>query len=132
MSAAASPSRAAVDVLPDTITERKARPDVNTITGSWLLRMKTPLGTIEAEYRFDEDGGVVHGLASDGDNTTELTDITVHDVPNGERVTWRQRITKPLRLNLEYDVTVSGDTLSGESRAGRLPGTPVTGARTSA
>ncbi|MGW7492395.1 hypothetical protein [Streptomyces sp. NPDC054786] len=35
--------------------------------------------------------------------------------------------TKPLRLNLSFAVTVDGDTLSGTSRAGRLPASKVTG-----
>lgn len=103
---------------------------MSTIAGTWLLRMKTPVGTIEADYRFAVQDGVMQGSASGAGETTPLTDITVEDGPEGQRVTWRQRITKPLRLNLEYDVTVRGDTLSGESRAGRLPRTRVTGART--
>ncbi len=105
---------------------------MSTIAGTWLLRMKTPVGTIEADYRFEEEDGVIRGSASGGGETTALTDIAVKDGSDGERVTWRQRITKPLRLNLEYDVTVNGDTLVGESRAGRLPRTRVTGQRTSA
>jgi hypothetical protein len=105
---------------------------MSTIAGTWLLRMKTPVGTIEADYRFENEGGVIRGSATGGGETTELTDIAVVDVPDGQRITWRQRITKPLRLNLEYDVTVSGDALAGESRAGRLPRTRVTGERISA
>ena len=105
---------------------------MSSIAGTWLLRMKTPVGTIEADYHFEEEHGVVRGRASGRGETTPLTDVAVEDGPDGERVTWRQRITKPLRLNLEYDVTVNGDTLTGESRAGRLPGTPVTGVRTGA
>jgi hypothetical protein len=61
-----------------------------------------------------------------------LTDIVVQDNPTGQRVTWRQSVTRPLRLNLEFDVVVDGDGLSGESRAGRLPRTRVTGERTTA
>ncbi|GAA4180694.1 hypothetical protein [Gryllotalpicola koreensis] len=102
---------------------------MSAITGTWLLRMKTPVGTIEAEYRFEEDDGVLCGSARGNGETTPLTDIAVTDGAEGERVTWRQRITRPLRLNLEYDVIVTGDTLVGESRAGRLPRSRVTGER---
>jgi hypothetical protein len=105
---------------------------MSTIAGTWLLRMKTPVGTIEADYQFEDEGGVIRGSASGGGETTTLTDIVVEDGPGAQRVTWRQRITKPLRLNLEYDVTVNGDALAGESRAGRLPRTRVTGERISA
>ncbi|MEU8203520.1 hypothetical protein [Streptosporangium sp. NPDC049046] len=105
---------------------------MSAIAGTWLLRMKTPVGTIEADYSFEEEDGGIRGSASGGGETTPLTDVAAEDGPAGQRVTWRQRITKPLRLNLEYDVTVNGDVLTGESRAGRLPRTRVTGERTSA
>lgn len=102
---------------------------MSTIAGSWRLRMKTPVGTIEADYFFDDESGVIRGSARSGSETTPLTDIGVEDRPDGQHITWRQRITTPLRLTLDYDVTVDGDTLTGESRAGRLPRTRVTGER---
>lgn len=101
---------------------------MNTIVGTWLLRMKTPIGTMEATYTFEEADGVLKGSASGAGEATPLTDLAA----SGDRVTWRQRITRPMRLNLDYDVTVNGDSLSGESRAGKLPRTSVTGERISA
>jgi hypothetical protein len=100
------------------------------LTGTWHLRMKTPIGTIDADYRFAETGGGVTGTAVGAGEETTLEDVVRTTTADGERLTWRQRITKPLRLNLEYDVTVTGDTLAGHSRAGRLPRTAVTGERT--
>jgi len=37
---------------------------MDTLVGTWLLRMKTPFGTTEADYRFEEGDGVIHGSAS--------------------------------------------------------------------
>ena len=34
-----------------------------------------------------------------------------------------------MRLNLEFDVVVDGDRLTGHSKAGRLPRSAVTGVR---
>ena len=95
---------------------------MNDITGTWRLRMSTPIGPIEADYEFTRTGDHLTGTA-DG---TPLENLEAHP---GDRYTWSQRITKPLRLNLTYDVTVTGDDLTGESRAGRLPRTEVTGRR---
>lgn len=95
------------------------------ITGTWRLRMRTPIGTIDADYRFEEAEGVLTGTATGSGERVLLADVTA----DGNRVTWSQRITKPIRLNLTYDVTVTGDHLTGHSRAGRLPPTPVTGER---
>ncbi|MEU4235743.1 hypothetical protein [Actinoplanes sp. NPDC026619] len=94
-----------------------------SIAGVWHLRMKTPIGTIDAEYRFTESDAGLTGTASGAGEDVVLENV----VADGDRVTWTQRITKPLRLNLAYDVTVTGDRLTGHSRAGRLPRSQVTG-----
>ena len=103
---------------------------MSAITGDWHLRMKTPIGTIEADYRFTETLAGPIGTATGAGEEVVLRDITRAVVDSGERVTWRQSITKPLRLHLDFDVTVAGDRLSGYSRAGRLPRTQVSGERT--
>jgi hypothetical protein len=59
------------------------------------------------------------------------TDVVRTTTADGERVTW-QRIIRPMRLNLAYDVTITGETLAGHSRAGRLPRTAGTGERAGA
>jgi hypothetical protein len=55
----------------------------------------------------------------------ELADL-VHD---GNRLTWAQSITRPMRINLTFDLTVDGDQLTGTAKAGRLPGSKVVGHR---
>lgn len=113
---------------------------MSTIIGTWKLHMKTPVGTIHADYRFEEVDGVLRGTATAMDRgestSTAVTDIVVEQTAggdgDGQRVTWRQAITRPLRLNLAFDVRVTGDALVGESRAGRLPKSAVTGERATA
>jgi hypothetical protein len=34
----------------------------------------------------------------------------------GNRLTWAQSITKPMRLNLTFDVTIDGDQIHGTSK----------------
>ncbi|WP_040795912.1 hypothetical protein [Nocardia higoensis] len=102
---------------------------MSSITGAWRLRMKTPIGTIEADYDFTDTSTGISGTASRAGEHVVLHDIVCEPGPDGERVTWRQSITEPLRSNLEFDVTVTGDTLTGHSRAGRLPRSKVTGER---
>nr|WP_317891263.1 hypothetical protein [Paenibacillus oceani] len=45
------------------------------------------------------------------------------------RLTWQLRITKPLRLNLKFEVSVDGDRMTGTAKAGMLPASKVTGKR---
>jgi hypothetical protein len=101
---------------------------VSSILGTWDVSMKTPIGTLHAVYVFADDDGVLAGSASTAVETVPLAAI----VRDGSRVTWRQSVTRPMRLNLDFDVVVDGETLTGHSRAGRLPRTTVTGARRTA
>ncbi|MGK8465273.1 hypothetical protein [Nocardia cyriacigeorgica] len=72
-----------------------------------------------------EQHGILTGVAHGAGEDVPLVDIS----RNGDRLTWRQAITKPMRLNLAFDVTVDGDTLRGTSKAGRLPASKVVGER---
>jgi hypothetical protein len=92
------------------------------LIGSWDLVIKTPIGSLQILYTFTEDGGIV-GTATGKSETVPLRDITIA----GQRVTWKQSVTKPMRLNLDFDVVVDADKLSGHSKAGRLPRSTVTG-----
>ncbi|HYZ53102.1 MAG TPA: hypothetical protein VE733_06270 [Streptosporangiaceae bacterium] len=78
---------------------------------------------------FEDRGDGIAGTARGRGEDVPLRDITSTPHPPGERVTWTQSITKPLRLNLAFDVLVTGDALTGISRAGRLPASKVTGQR---
>lgn len=96
-----------------------------SILGDWDVTIKTPIGPLAVAYTFTELNGDLVGTATGRDETVPLHGIVV----DGQRITWRQSVTKPMRLNLDFDVTVDGDRLTGHSRAGRLPRSPVTGQR---
>jgi hypothetical protein len=100
--------------------------DVNVV-GDWDVTIKTPIGSLAVIYTFTEQDGTVAGIATAKDEKVPLQGIVV----DGQRVTWRQSVTKPMRLNLDFDVVVDGDRLTGHSRAGRLPRSAVTGRRRS-
>ncbi len=96
-----------------------------SVAGVWNIIIATPIGTQSVVLELTESGGVVAGIATGGAESMPL----IAPVLDGDRLTWTQSITKPLRLNLTFDVTVDGDTLSGTSKAGRLPASKVTGRR---
>ncbi|MBJ6612717.1 hypothetical protein NC658_24295 [Streptomyces griseoincarnatus] len=101
-----------------------AHPD-RTAEGVWDLTVATPIGRIKAVVEFRRRDGALTGVASGAGEDVPLRDIAV----DGTLVTWKQSVTKPLRLNLAFAVDVRGDTLEGTSRAGRLPASKVTGTR---
>ncbi|WP_375390247.1 hypothetical protein [uncultured Amnibacterium sp.] len=102
---------------------------MTTLPGNWILTIRTPIGAIEAHLTFSGDDGAITGTATGQFETVDLVDVRASPTDQGERVTWMQLITKPVRLNLEFDVVVEGDTMRGFSRAGRLPKSAVTGDR---
>ena len=96
-----------------------------SILGDWDVSIKTPIGTLAVLYTFTESDGTIAGTATGKDETVPLQDVVI----DGQRMTWRQSVRKPMRLNLDFDVTVDGDRLTGHSRAGRLPRSAVMGER---
>ncbi|MEE2056012.1 hypothetical protein [Rhodococcus artemisiae] len=95
------------------------------VEGTWKLTISTPIGTMTAVVEFHRRDGVLTGTAHGAGEQVPLHAVVL----DGDRLTWKQAITKPMRLNLAFDVTVDGDTLHGTSKAGRLPSSKVTGAR---
>ncbi|MER7010292.1 hypothetical protein ABT324_02535 [Saccharopolyspora sp. NPDC000359] len=94
-------------------------------TEIWNLTISTPIGKIGAVIELREQDGTWSGTARGSGEDVELQDL----VRDGDRITWRQAITRPMRLNLSFDVVVDGDDLDGTSRAGRLPASRVVGRR---
>ena len=98
-----------------------------SITGAWNISISTPIGTQSVVLELTENDGVVEGVAKGKEESVPLID----PVLDGNRLIWKQSITRPMRLNLTFDVTIDGDTLTGTSKAGMLPTSKVTGRRAS-
>ncbi|MEU2431005.1 hypothetical protein ABZ611_16105 [Streptomyces sp. NPDC007861] len=99
-----------------------------SVEGTWDLTISTPVGRIKPVVEFRDEVGGLTGTARGTGEEVPLSDITL----DGDRLAWNQSITRPLRLNLAFAVTVDGETLTGTSRAGRLPASKVTGRRRTA
>lgn len=98
------------------------------VEGTWDLSISTPIGRITAVVELRRQDGVLTGTAHGAGEEVPLGDVAL----DGDRLTWKQSITRPLRLNLAFAVTVDGDSLTGTSKAGRLPASKVTGRRRTA
>lgn len=96
-----------------------------SIEGVWDLTIATPIGRMTPVVELQREGDAIAGFAHGSGEQIPLHDVVV----DGNRITWKQSITKPMRLNLVFAVTVDGDTLAGTSKAGRLPSSKVTGRR---
>ncbi|MFZ3562508.1 hypothetical protein [Streptomyces sp. BH055] len=99
-----------------------------TVEGTWDLSISTPIGTIDAVVELRGQSGALTGFAHGAGEEVPLRE---RELSGDDRLTWKQAVTRPMRLNLAFAVTVDGDTLTGTSRAGRLPASKVTGIRRS-
>lgn len=96
-----------------------------SVVGDWDVTIKTPIGSLAVTYNFAQADSGLAGTATLKGDTVALQNISVE----GDRVKWHQSVKKPMRLNLDFDVVVRGDEITGHSRAGRLPRSAVTGRR---
>ncbi|MFF6907170.1 hypothetical protein ACFY9Q_14635 [Streptomyces sp. NPDC012389] len=95
------------------------------VAGTWDLSIVTPIGKIAAVIELHDGNGSLTGSAHGAGEQVPLDGLAL----TGDRLTWKLAVTRPMRLNLAFDVTVTGDTLAGTSRAGRLPASRVSGVR---
>lgn len=94
--------------------------------GSWNATLVTPIGTMIAVFNITEMDGVLGGVA-----TTDAESVDILDaVADGNRLTWTQKVTTPMKLTLKFDVTVDGDSMNGGYKAGIFPSSTVRATRT--
>jgi hypothetical protein len=95
------------------------------VTGWWQVEIRTPIGVQRPTVQIRDADGELTGTASDGHGEVVLRDVRYV----GGTLSWSQSITRPMKLTLEFQLTVTGDGLAGVARAGRLPRSQVTGHR---
>ncbi len=93
--------------------------------GNWDTTIATPVGKLQVELSIVTRNGVIQGQATQGDETVEF----VTPILQGNKLAWSLSITKPMRLNLKFEVLVAGDEMTGTAKAGILPASKLTGKR---
>jgi hypothetical protein len=101
---------------------------MTTFAGKWDVIIATPIGKMAVLFDITEESGAIHGIARSDAETVDFVDA----VADGNRLTWIQNVTTPMRLKLNFDVTVEGDTMTGTSKAGFFPASKLHGSRSSA
>jgi hypothetical protein len=99
---------------------------VADFTGSWDITIDTPVGRITPVFVISDDHGSLRGVAHSEEGAIDFYDV----VAEGNRLTWKQDVTTPMKLSLTFDVVVDGDTMVGTSKAGIFPASTVNGIRT--
>lgn len=98
------------------------------LTGTYDCSLKTPLGvkTGSLVVRPSASGETFTGtLSNEMMGTVEIAQGTI----DGDMLLCSLDVTKPMRMRVECEVIVDGDTLNGLVRAGMFGDMPLTGTR---
>jgi hypothetical protein len=96
-----------------------------SIDGKWNVTVNSPMGAQKSELNFKANGNTLTGTGVAQGNSQEIADGKV----DGDNVAWKVSITSPFPMTLEFAGTVSGDSMSGNVKAGNFGSFPWTGAR---
>jgi hypothetical protein len=96
-----------------------------SVSGTWKLTLDTPMGRQESTVELTADGSALTGTASSNGETIEIFDGSV----DGDNVTWKVKVTKPISVTATLTGTVSGDEMTGHAKAGFFPAAPFTAVR---
>ncbi|TNJ67544.1 DJ-1/PfpI family protein [Paenibacillus hemerocallicola] len=99
--------------------------DHSRFDGDWNVAIATPVGKLSVLLSISSKDGRIIGTAKQGGEVAEFQ----KPVMDGNRLCWSQRVTKPMRLNLKFEVTASGNVMSGVAKAGLLPASKLAGER---
>ncbi|MDQ0115172.1 DJ-1/PfpI family protein [Paenibacillus harenae] len=95
--------------------------------GDWDTTIATPVGKLQVKLSISTSEGRIRGTATQGDETVEW----INPVLQNNKLAWSLRITKPMRLNLKFEVSVVGERMTGIAKAGILPASKLSGNRIS-
>ncbi|WP_261303030.1 DJ-1/PfpI family protein [Paenibacillus andongensis] len=95
--------------------------------GDWNTIIATPVGKMEVKLSISTSNGIIQGKATQEDETIDFINPLLQD----NKLTWSLRITKPILLNLNFEVAAGGDHMTGIVKAGILPASKLTGKRVS-
>jgi len=93
------------------------------IDGSWDLTLHAPQGDQVVVLEVDAAGP--SGTLSADNESGDLIDLVI----DGDTATWSSRLTRPMPLTVEFNVTADGDQLVGQATAMSVIKIPLDGTR---
>jgi len=82
------------------------------VQGKWNITIKTPMGDKSGVLDLTVSGKTLTGSLSDDEHHVAISDGRVE----GNKLSWKAKITKPMRLSFKFSATVEQDRISGDAR----------------
>jgi hypothetical protein len=96
------------------------------VDGTWKLVVNTPMGAQESTLVINSSGSTLTGTQSAGSGEGRPIDEGTVD---GNDITWKASITKPMPMTLEFSGTIDGDKISGNVKLGMFGSASFSGMR---
>jgi hypothetical protein len=98
-----------------------------SLTGTWNLSIATPMGEQKVELEIVQSGP--DQVSGQSRNELDGEQPLIDPVLNGNHLSWKSSITKPIKVTAKMDLTFDGDRVTGTARAGMFPAAKITGQR---
>ena len=95
------------------------------VDGVWNAVIDTPMGKQQVTLELAVDGTTITGTAAQNGATHPIHGGAVA----GDQLTWEVSVEAPFAMTLAYTVSIAGDTMTGQVKAGPFPASPVSGTR---
>jgi hypothetical protein len=82
------------------------------VQGKWHITIKTPMGDKSGVLDLTVSGKTLTGSLSDAEHHVAISDGRVE----GNKLSWKAKITKPMRLSFKFSAIVEQDRISGDAR----------------
>jgi hypothetical protein len=96
------------------------------VDGTWKLVVNTPMGAQESTLVIASQGSTLTGTQSAGSGEGRPIDEGTVD---GNDISWKAAITKPMPMTLEFSGTVEGDKITGSVKLGMFGNASFSGSR---
>ena len=96
------------------------------VDGTWKLTVNTPMGTQESTLVLSSSGATLTGTQAAASGESRPID---GGSVNGNAVSWKTSITKPMAITLEFNGSVAGDQMSGSVKLGMFGTQSFSGVR---
>jgi hypothetical protein len=82
------------------------------VEGKWNITISTPMGVRSGVLDLSVSGKTLTGSLSDAEHRVLISDGRV----DGNQLSWKAKVTKPMRLSFKFTAIVEQDRISGEAR----------------
>jgi hypothetical protein len=95
------------------------------LEGKWTVTVKGPTGPMPSTLVLERKDGVLTGSMSGQGTTTAISDAKLE----GDKISWVNHVTKPMKLKAEFSGVISGKEMSGKVKTGFMGSFPFTGVK---